>query len=230
MGFMWAILMPAVIVLAGVLVRYGYSIVADKPLELSDFASVSVRSIPWAFVVSAVRFGTNSLLSNTNLVTKIYFPKEVFPLAAVAAALFDFFIASCAITVVFLLIGVDVGVHALWFFPIMLVLVLQVAGFSLLFAAAGLFFRDVKYIVEIVLTFGIFFTPVFFSASTFGKFGTWLLYNPIAPLLESLDSAIVFNTTPDPGWFTYSAVFSLVIFVFGYRLFKQLEPAFAESI
>src|SRR4051812_10725463 len=80
MGMLWAVLMPTVIVLAGVVVRYGFQLLSGKPLALEDVASVSVRAVPWAFFVSSLRFATNSLISNSTLVTKIYLPREIFPL------------------------------------------------------------------------------------------------------------------------------------------------------
>src|SRR5689334_990971 len=75
MGLLWAVLMPLLIVCAGALVRYAFSEVSHQPLAGTDIAAVSVKAIPWAFFVASVRFSTLSLISNTNLVTKIYFPR-----------------------------------------------------------------------------------------------------------------------------------------------------------
>jgi len=100
MGFLWAVLMPLMIVFSGVIVRYAYAVAAGKPLNTQDIASVAVKSIPWAFVVSSIRFACSSLTNNYSLVTKIYFPKEIFPMAAVLACLFDFLVASTALVVV----------------------------------------------------------------------------------------------------------------------------------
>lgn len=230
MGFMWAIFMPTLIVLAGVLIRYGYSIVTHTTLQKSDIASIAVRSLPWAFCVSAIRFGTNSLISNINLVTKIYFPREVFPLSAVSTALFDFGISSAAVTIVLIFLGIGISVHILWLPVLLLVLVSVITGIAMIVAASALFFRDVKYIVEVLLTFGIFFTPVFFSSTVFGPIGKYMLLNPIAPVLEAVDAVIVLHQAPDPFWLGYSALFGLVMLIFGYKFFKNLEPAFAESI
>ena len=97
-------------------------------------------------------------------------------------------------------------------------------------SAASLFFRDVKYIVEVFLTFGIFFTPVFYDTRMLGDHGKWLLLNPVAPLLEGLSASMVHHQSPDVHWYLYSLGFSLVAFLGGFALFKDLEPAFAESI
>ena len=79
LGVLWAILMPATIVLAGIVVRIALAKVSGKPVAAQDLLNVSVRAVPWAFFVSSIRFGTNCLIANPNLVTKIYFPKVIFP-------------------------------------------------------------------------------------------------------------------------------------------------------
>ena len=99
MGFLWAILMPILIVMSGVVVRYAYAMVAHAPLKTADIASVAIKSVPWAFIVSSIRFSCNSLTGNRELVVKIYFPKEIFPMAAVLACLFDFFVAFTALVI-----------------------------------------------------------------------------------------------------------------------------------
>lgn len=230
MGFLWAIFMPTLIVLAGVLVRYAYSTIASKPFSTGDIASVAVRSLPWALTVSAIRFGTSCLISNGNLVTKIYFPREIFPISAVVTALFDFLIASTAITVLLMFFGVGISVHIVLLPVLLLILVSIITGAVTFFASAALFFRDVKYLVEILLTFGIFFTPVFFSVETLGRLGRYLLFNPISPILEAIDSVVIAHQWPDMYWVGYSAAVGAFLLVFGYKFFKNLEPAFAESI
>src|SRR5208337_915504 len=70
MGFLWAILMPLLIVSAGILVRYAYAIASHKPLDTQDILAVAMKSVPWAFLVASIRFSCQSLLINPNLVTK----------------------------------------------------------------------------------------------------------------------------------------------------------------
>jgi ABC-type polysaccharide/polyol phosphate export permease len=189
-----------------------------------------VRSLPWAFVVSAIRFGTLSLIGNGNLISKIYFPKEVFPIAAVITALFDFSVAAAAMTVLLIFLGVGVSVYLAWVPVLLFILFVLVCGLVFIFSAAGLFFRDVKYLVEAGLTFGIFFTPVFFSAATFGKIGNYMLLNPVAPILEAMDAVVIGQHGPDLAWVGYSAAFAVLSLLLGFKFFKNLEPAFAENI
>ena len=230
MGVLWAILMPILIVMSGIVIRFAYALASHVPLNHSDISSVAVKSVPWAFVVSGIRFACYSLTSNSNLVTKIYFPKEIFPMAAVLACLFDFFVAFGAMLIFLTVLKIGISIYVLWAPILLLLLVLLVTGIGMIVSASSLFFRDVKYIVEVFLTFGIFFTPVFYDVRMFGDRGKWLLLNPFAPLLDGLSATIVYHRPPDLLWLTYSVVITLSVFLSGFALFKYLEPAFAESI
>ena len=230
MGFLWAILMPVLIVMAGVVVRYAYATASGKPLQTADIVSLAVKSLPWAFLVSSIKFGCNSLTGNQNLVTKIYFPKEIFPMAAVLASLFDFVVASGALMVLLVVFRTGGSVFLLWTPLLLLMMVVLATGIGMIVSAASLFFRDVKYIVEVLLTFGIFFTPVFYDVRMLGAKGKWLLLNPVAPILEGLGACVARHQPPDLPWLAYSSGFGLTLLIGGYIFFKHLEPAFAESI
>jgi lipopolysaccharide transport system permease protein len=228
-GLLWAILMPTLIVLSGVVVRFGFALASGKQLASAEIAAVAVKAVPWAFLVSSIRFSCNSLTNNVALVTKIYFPKEIFPLAAVLASLFDFLVASAGL--VPLLLVFNGGWVQIFWVPLLFVMMVCLAsGIGMIVSAASLFFRDVKYLVDVVLTFAIFFTPVFYDAQMFGEKGQWLLLNPVAPILEGIAGCMARQQFPDLSWLVYSLTFSILALVGGYLFFKHLEPAFAESI
>jgi lipopolysaccharide transport system permease protein len=229
MGFFWAILMPVLIVCAGILVRYAYAVASNKPLILIDVSSLVVKSVVWAFLVSSIRFSCQSLTANNNLVTKVYFPKEILPIAAVLSQLFDLFVAGCVLIVVIPIMQHEISLELLWGGPLLMITIMFAIGIGLLVATGSLFFRDVKYVVEVVLTFAIFFTPVIYDVSMFGKHGRWLLLNPVAPLLEGF-SSILRGQTPDWSWLSYSFASAVTVLVAGYGLLKKAEPAFAETI
>jgi len=230
MGVMWAILMPALIVSAGVLVRVAFSKVSGVPVTLLEVAAVSVKALPWAFVVSAIRFATASLTSNSNLVTKISFPREVLPISAVLSQAFDLMIAGAMLVVLLAVLGVKATL-LLWWVPVLLtILALLAVTVGLFLSAANLFFRDVKYLVEVIVTFAIFFTPVFYDTALFGPSGRWLLFNPVAPLLEGLSAVIVYGRAPELAWVAYSAALSVGGLFLGWAFFKKVEPTFAERV
>lgn len=230
MGFLWALFMPMMAVLAGIVIKKAMSIASGKPMDLVGVVSISVKVLPWTFFISAIRFATNSLVTNPALITKIYFPREVLPFSSVLASLFDFFVAGAALSVLLIIARIGISIHLLWVPLILLFLVLFTMGLGLIFSSANLFYRDVKYIVEIILMFGIFFVPVYYQASMFGKWKTLLLLNPIGVYLESINSAVVLHEMPDMLWLTYSAIAAVAIFAVGVVFFHKNEPLFAENI
>ncbi len=230
MGLFWAILMPGLIVGSGVLVRVAAAQFSGKAISMEDIHQVMARAVPWAFFIASLRFATSSLVTNASLVTKIAFPKEVFPISASLSNLLDFLVATGVVLVVMLCTSWVPTWNALWAIPLMAVLILFTIAASLVLAAANLFFRDVKYLVEVILTYAIFFTPVLYSAEMLGKWQSTIMLNPVAPLLEGIADAMVLGASPDPAWTTYSVITSVLLLVAGYALFKRLESKFAESI
>jgi ABC-type polysaccharide/polyol phosphate export permease len=230
MGFLWAIFMPMLIVAAGIIVKKGISIFSGQPMRFDDIASVSVKALPWSFFIGTIRFSTNSLVANRALVTKIYFPREVFPLASVLASLFDFTIASIALIAILGFMGIGISFQILWIPPLLLFLVLFSAGLGLLLSCANLFFRDVKYIVDVILTFAIFITPVFYEASMFGNWETLILMNPVGAILECVNTVVVLHRPPNYFWMSYAASWGIGLFLFSWNVFHHLEYSFAENI
>ena len=230
MGFVWAIFMPIVAVCAGLLIKKAMAVVSQQTVEFKDLLSLSVKVLPWTFFISSLRFCVQSLVGNNALVTKIYFPKAVLPLSSILACFLDFLISVLVLIVLFIFFRVDISIHILWVPFLIFILFLLTAGLGFILAAANLFFRDVKYIVEVFLMFGIFFTPVFYEAKTFGNWENLLLMNPVGSILESLRDVVVMHQMPQLHWLIYAVVSSLLIFVFGMYIFHSKESQFAENI
>jgi ABC-type polysaccharide/polyol phosphate export permease len=192
MGFGWAILLPiltmgASLVLRAVAFKNGG---ADAP----PVSALAVKAWAWGFVAGGLTFGSQSLLSNIQLVTKIYFPREVLPMAAVLTQCFDALIGLVVVAIALPILHAEFGWAALWAPLLLVLLALLVLGLSLFLAAANIFFRDVKYIVQVFLTFGIFFTPVVYDPSSFHGFARALVMaNPFAGLLVGLDLTLTRN-------------------------------------
>jgi ABC-type polysaccharide/polyol phosphate export permease len=230
MGLLWALLMPLIITLAGLLVRLLAARVTGRALAAADIGAIGVKALPWAFFVSGLRFGTVSLTSNSSLVTKIKFPRLVFPISSVLTSLVDMLVASPVVIVLLLITGISPAWTLLWVPPLLLVLVLFTVGLTVLCSAANLFFRDVKYLIEVVLTFAIFFTPVLYNVNLAGRWGRLLLFNPVAPVLEGLDAVVIRGQAPELPWVGYSAAIAVAITWIGVGFFRRLEPRFAESV
>ena len=230
LGLLWAVFMPMMIVSAGILVRKAFSIISGTPLTLTDLVSVSVKALPWAFFVGSIRFATNSLTGELNLVTKIYFPREVLPLSSVLVHLFDFAVAFLVLAVLLAVVGVQLSAYLVWLPVLLVILVFFTAALGMVLACANLFFRDVKYIVEVVLTFAIFFTPVFYDARMFGEWAPLLLLNPVGAILEGINDVVIRQQSPESFWLMYSTCWALLGFLAAWRVFTKAAPAFAENV
>jgi len=243
-GFAWAILIPAAVVLAGMAVRVAVAYAAGRHTDMSQLAGMAVKAVPWAFFVGCLSTGTSSLVSNTSLVTKIYFPREVLPLSTVLAQTFDSLIGGTLIACVLPFFGVRLSVELLWV-PVLLALLWMFALAAALFLSrANLFFRDVKYMVQVFLTFGIFITPVILDAPMFGERGAhYMMLNPIAPILEGLRLAVVNHhdllrpRLAPAGWLfwkpwylAYSAVWAIGGLIISTLRFHRSERHFAEAV
>ncbi len=243
-GFGWAIVMPALVVLSGCLLRLALSQATGARLRLASVAALAVKALPWSFFVGTISAATSSLTGNLQLVTKVYFPRAVLPLAATLGQAFD---AAIGTIVVFLVIPfLDVGVSSalLWVPVLAALLFLFTVASSLFLSCANLFFRDVKYIVQLFLTFGILFTPVFFEpAATGAKFAPIVMLNPLAIIVEGLRLAIVEQhdllaplataagvVVWSPAYLAYAALWAVGGLAASAALFHRSEFVFAEYV
>jgi ABC-type polysaccharide/polyol phosphate export permease len=247
MGFLWAVFMPCLIVLSGLIVRYAMAQISGATLRPSDIANIAVKGVGWAFFVGALGFATASLVGNANLVTKIYFPREVLPLSSVGAQSFDSSIGLITLVIILPFLGVRIHPSLAWAPLLLLLLVLFTTGVSLFLSCANLFFRDVKYIVQVVLMFGIFFTPIFFEPAMLGPKGAYLaMLNPLTGILEGLRLSVVeghnllepltvvVKGVPRVAWEPWELAYSAVIAVAGVIgsavMFRRLQHLFAEYV
>lgn len=244
MGFAWAVLSPVLIIAAGIVVRLAIARMSGRPLEVNELAGVVVKGLAWGFVTGAIGFATTALTGNAHLITKIYFPRETLPLSIVLASTFDSLVGATAVGVFLPLAGWRPTWAALWLFVLGLILFVLTLGIALIVSCANLFFRDVKYIVQVLITFGVFFTPVFYEPAVFGA--RWVplqMLNPIAPLLEGLRLSVVQGhnllqvlTQADgaviwtPGYLYWSAGCAFVALLGGALVFHRAHFRFAEYV
>ncbi len=241
MGFAWALLLPILTIGAGLVIKMvlTQNVASDVHLSLGGIA---VKSWAWAFFAGAMNFGTVSLLTNVQLVTKIYFPREVLPLSTIAVQAVDSAIGLGVILVAGPWLQFHWSVQLLWIPLLLAILVLFTTGLVFLFACANLFFRDVKYILSVLLTFGIFYTPVLFEPSMFkAPWSELLMFNPLSPVLEGLRIAMTNSGSlltvvhgPKGGvvwspWFlAYAASVGILLLGAGLVAFRRSAAYFAE--
>jgi len=228
MGFGWAVFMPLVnTAVFSVIFTRVTSIETPVPYPLFAFCGF----LFWNFFASSLRFSVLSLTSNSNLVTKVYFPREIFPFSAVLVCLVDLAVGSTVLIGLMLYYGVALT-PALLFLPVILaVLSAFTAGLALLLAMSNLYYRDIKYLFEVAITVWMFATSVVYPVeSVGGRLGQLLAVNPMTQLIEASRAVLLYGHLPPAGPFAATAVLSMLVFFAGWQVFHRAEFTFAENI
>ncbi|MDB4906511.1 MAG: O-antigen export system, permease protein [Gemmatimonadetes bacterium] len=192
MGWGWAILMPVLIVFSGVILRSIIARAGGQHVTLETAAEIAVKAVPWAFFASTIQTATQSLVANRALIGKVYFAREAIPLGAVAGQMVDLVIGMAMALLVLVFAGHIPTWSWLWTLPLLALLVLSTTGVSLLLSCANLFFRDVRYVVGVVMSFGIFATPIYYTPDMVGPTGARLLaWNPLSAVMLGLQRVLV---------------------------------------
>ena len=228
MGFGWSILMPVTYMII-------FSLIFTRVVKLDTGVPYPIYAytglLPWNFFASSLRFAVSSLTSNSTLVTKVYFPREILPFSVILVSLVDF--AVGAIVLAGLMAWYGVGLHAsLLLLPVVvLVQVLFTAGVTLLLAMGNLFYRDVKYLIEIVITLWMFATSVVYPVQRIGgQLGPLLALNPMTPIIDAYRAVVLHGQPPAAGPFLGAAAFSAALLAVSWLAFHRAEFRFAESI
>jgi ABC-2 type transport system permease protein/lipopolysaccharide transport system permease protein len=226
MGFGWAIFMPLV---NTVLFSIVFTRVAriDTPVPYPIFAYSGL--LFWNFFASSLRFSVSSLAGNVAMVTKIYFPREIFPFSAILVCLVDMAVAASILILLMIYYQVPPRPTLIIVPAILLIQICFTAGVGLLVSMANLYLRDVKYVFEMILTLWLFATSVVYPMGAIGgRLGAFLQLNPMTPIIDGYRSAILLGTWPDPVPLAMAAVLAVCTLIGGWLVFHRMEYQFAE--
>ena len=227
MGFAWAVFMPLVstAVFSVVFTRVGR---LETPVPYPVFAYCGLWV--WNFFASALRFSVTSLTGNTNLVSKVYFPREIFPLSAVIVCLVDFAVGSVVLVALMIWYQLPVGMNLIWLPLVVSGHIAFTLALALLLSMGNLFYRDVKYLFEVVVTVWMFATSVIYPVDRIGgTLGTLLQLNPMTPIIDAYRAVLLLNSPPSAA-FGWAASASVVALMMAWVAFHRAEFQFAENI
>lgn len=228
MGFGWAVFMPLLntIIFSVVFIRVA-PLDTGMPYPLYAYCGL----VTWNFFASSLRFAVSSLTANSNLVTKVYFPREIFPFSTVVVSLVDFAVASVVLVLFMAYYRVGVAPTLLFLPVILIVHIAFTAGVALLLAMANLFYRDVKYLFEVVLMLWMFATSVLYPVTLAGgRLAEVLQLNPMTPIIEAYRSVLLRGEWPPAGPFALASGLAFLTLVVGWLVFHRAEFQFAENV
>lgn len=228
-GVLWAILQPLSLMLLfsfifGVVLQMTHK---DYPFTLFYFAGV----LPWTFFSGATNFAVSSLAGNFNLVTRIYFPREIIPLSGVAINFIDYLIGFLVYILLLLLYEIPFTWNFLWLFPLMALLLLYTTSVSLLLASLNVYYRDVRLASTFLLQLLFFATPVIYSIDAVANRWKWLMFlNPLTFIVENMRRVTIEGRGIVLWQMGCVAIGVIVLFLVVYRIFIKIERTFADVI
>jgi ABC-type polysaccharide/polyol phosphate export permease len=229
LGIYWTILNPLVTAAVFTVV---FSVIAQVPVGDTPYAVfVLAGLVPWSLFANSLVNATNSLVGMAGLLTKVAFPREVLPIAAILARLLDLVVSLAVLLVI--MAWYRRPLHwTLLLLPIPLAVELTfLLGLGLLLSAANLFYRDVAQLLGVVLSLWIFLTPVVYPLERVPPSLRGLIgLNPMTPVVSGFRGLVIDGQVPAAGPLLESAAIALASFILGYAVFKWLEPLFAETV
>lgn len=228
-GVLWAVVQPLSLMalftfVFGVILKTSHK---DYPYVLFFYAGV----LPWTFFSGSVNFSITSLSHNFNLVTKIYFPREIIPFSGVAINFIDFLIGAAVYMILLLAYQVPLTWNILWMGPLVLLLVLYTTSVSLLLAALNVYYRDVRLASMFLLQLLFFATPVIYSIDAVDNRWKLLLFcNPLTFIVENMRRVTIEGRGIVPWQMALLASGIILLYIVMYRFFTRIERSFADVI
>lgn len=229
LGAGWAILQPF---LTMVVFSIFFGNLAKVPSDGVPYPIFSYTAlIPWTLFSKALQDASRSLVNSSHMITKVYFPRMILPLASVLAGVVDFLIAF--VVLLGMMVFYDVVPTAnIWTVPLFLLLTLITAvGVSLWLSALNVLYRDINYVLPFLTQFWMYITPIAYSSSLVPeKWQVVYALNPMTGVVEGFRWALL-GTGQAPGLMTLvSSLVSIVILISGMFYFKRMERLFADMV
>jgi homopolymeric O-antigen transport system permease protein len=228
MGAAWVIIQPllTMLILTAFLHRFAGVRAGDIPYPLFAYAGLWL----WTFFANSVINGTNNLISNTNLITKVYFPRAFIPAAAVGAGLVDLAIASLVLIGLMVFYGVRPTASILLAPLFVAVTVTLALAVGMLISALTVKYRDLRHALPFIIQFWMFSSPVIYPASVIPEKWRWLLMvNPITGPIEGLRATLMGQALDWPVVLVSGALTGLLL-VASFYVFRRIEDTFADLI
>jgi lipopolysaccharide transport system permease protein len=229
LGVAWAILLPVINILVftfvfGILFHQNQT-VANYPLL------AAAGQLPWGLFAGALGRCSISLVGNSNLLTKVYFPRLIIPISSVLSGLVDFAISFLIVLSLMLYYHAPLTWNMLWLIPLTVLVVLTSLSVGLWLAALNVRYRDVQHIVPFLIQIWMYASPVAYSAALVTGRITRIVYglNPMAGVIQGFRWAIM-GMDPPGELFILSSIIVIILFVSGLFYFRRMERTFADTI
>ncbi len=229
LGYAWVILNPfsQMLVMTFVFSTLFRATSVGVPYAIYIYSAL----LPWTLFSQALSSSTNALVGNAGLLTKIYFPREIFVISTILSKIVDFFLASTVFVALMIWFQIPPTWAMLWLVPIFIIQNIFTYGLSLLAAAFNLFYRDIQYVMNLVILLWFYLTPVIYPVEMFPDQYRWIFQvNPMAVLINAYRQVLLNGAAPNLMSLGIALGASLVLLGLAQWIFKKLEGQFADVV
>jgi lipopolysaccharide transport system permease protein len=227
LGIGWAVLQPllTMVVFAIVFGRLARVDSQGLPYQLFSFCAI----VPWTYFANSILEAGNSLVSQADMINKVYFPRIILPLSSVLAKLLDLAIALLTLLVLLLMHG-QVPTRNIWILPILVaVMVIAALGIGLWLTTLAVKYRDVKHAMTFLVQLGMFASPVAYSANAVPEaWQTLYALNPMVGVIEGFRAALLGSTAIPWSWIAIGGLSASLLLISGLFYFRRQERLFAD--
>lgn len=228
LGILWSFINPLLQVLVYAIV-FPY-IMKIKTENYLIFLICGI--IPWTWFTTIISQGTTCITNNSNLIKKVYFPREILPISVVTSGLINFLI-SCVIILMFVMLsGIGISWHLIFLPFIVLIQYLISLAIIFLLGSVNVYIKDTEYIINFIMNMLFYVTPILYSVDLFKN--TWFMWifrlNPLAHLINAYRDVFYVHRVPHLIQLSIILLISLLLLFIGYKIFKKLEKRFAEEL
>ena len=229
LGIAWALLQPLAMMLVYTVVFSHIAKIDTGKIPYPIFSYIAL--LPWTFFAGGLTNGTECLVANFNLITKIAFPREVFPISAILGKTVDLGLGMLVLVPLLFYFHIHVTWYVLLVLPILLIQLCLMLGLTFLLSSWNLFYRDIRHVMPLLTEVWKYMSPVIYPLSMVPSayLGLYML-NSMSAVMDSFRKVVLEGQAPMWNYLGLAAAVSVALLVIGYRTFKRLEPAFAETI
>jgi lipopolysaccharide transport system permease protein len=227
LGFAWSMLNPLLLML----VLYFVFSNVFKMTQDHFALYLLIGLISWRFFAAGTTSAMSAIVSNPNLVTKIFIPREVLVLSTVLSALISSLLEFLVLVPFLIVLGAGLSPYILFFPIIHIIYFLIVYGISLILAALYVYYRDLTQIWNVLIQIGFFLSPIVYPLSTVpAEYVDYYMLNPMTSVIQMYRDVLLYHQLPHAGGIAFTFAAGLAITIIGSDIFHRLERRFAEEI
>lgn len=228
LGILWVIIQPVLMMLFFTLIFGRLAGMPSDGIPYPIFAYAGL--LPWTFFSNSLNGSANSLVGNSSLITKVYFPRMIIPIASVGAVLIDFLIAFGLLILLMFYYGIGLSVNILMLPVLAFLTALAAIGAGMWMSALNVKYRDVRYALPFITQFWMFATPIIYPLTLIPEKWRWLLkLNPLTGIIEGYRSAI-FGRPFDLAGLGISVGIIIIALLYSIYAFRRMERSFADIV